>query len=160
MLRVDSIRRAACGSVALALALSLGACASPEGPRASGNEGTVAELQGATLMTHGALPTQDPTDLGMDALFRGTVGTDRAGCLRLESGQTAIWPAGYDLAARDGGLSVVNAAGEVVGNVGGEFRLGGGEVATLEGIPVISDEVRSVAEERCPGPYWLVSPGT
>jgi hypothetical protein len=147
-------------AVLLTMACVGAACSSPAGPQGGATQGTVVTVDGTVLMTQDELLTQDPTDLGMDALFRGIVERDAEGCLRLESGQTAIWPSGYDLVSRDGVLTVVDDEGKVVGDVGGEFRLGGGEMADLDGVSIISDDVQAVAEERCPGRYWLVSPGT
>ncbi|MDX1430360.1 MAG: hypothetical protein R3282_08735, partial [Rhodothermales bacterium] len=51
---------------------------------------------------------------------------------------------------------VMTDAGKIVGQIGGEFRLGGGEVETLwDGGPVTSP-ARQVALTTCPGRYWIV----
>jgi hypothetical protein len=99
----------------------------------------------------------------MDALFQGRVVADAAGCLRLDSPDrvTVIWPRGFTLEPRAGGspaggLQVHDARGRSVGRIGGEFRLGGGEVPWLpDGIPLAAD-VRQHAVRRCPGIFWIV----
>lgn len=93
----------------------------------------------------------------MDALFEGRVVLDQTGCLRLAStaGATVIWPAGYALRAVGNALEVMGPDGEVKGRVGGVFRIGGGEVPILTDRMPISDEVRSLARDLCPGRFWL-----
>lgn len=142
----------------LALALGLAACSSPSGPELAGPQ----EVAGAVLMTHDGFFNQGSTNVGMDALFEGDVARDEEGCLRIASADrhTVIWPAGYRLTERDGNLVVLDAEGQAAGTVGGTFRLGGGEAETLHEDLRVSDAVRETATERCPGRYWIVSPGS
>jgi hypothetical protein len=100
-----------------------------------------------------------PATFNMEALYKGNVIADAAGCLRLaQSGgqHTVVWPFGFELRPHNGGANVVDSRGRVIGEIGGAFTFGGGEVPTLhEGI-ALSDEQRAVARERCPGRYWIV----
>jgi hypothetical protein len=53
-------------------------------------------------------------------------------------------------------MRVRDAAGREIGQVGGSFRLGGGEVQSLhEGIGVSAAD-RQRAATHCPGRYWVV----
>ncbi|MFL5383492.1 MAG: hypothetical protein ACJ8GN_13320 [Longimicrobiaceae bacterium] len=99
-------------------------------------------------------------DAYMEALFQGRVTLDAQGCLRLDAGDrdTVIWPHGYTLDTRGGALVVKDAQGRDVGTVGGSFRLGGGEVSSLDQVSRLSAETRAQAEESCPGRYWFASP--
>ena len=135
---------------ACAVALALAACASEKdtGPTFNRNESpTVFLVQGA------------PATAVMDALFQGRVTRDVRGCLRLDhqgDRHTVVWPHGFTIVERDGELFVKDAAGSDVGQVGGSFRFGGGEIPALhEGIN-LSAESRQLAESRCPGRYWIV----
>ena len=94
----------------------------------------------------------------MDALYQGSV-VERDGCLRLgdePDGHTVVWPPGFSLVRRVGGHEVRNEAGRAIGQVGGFFRLGGGEVPTLWEDGPVDDQTRTAALDRCPGRYWLV----
>lgn len=100
-----------------------------------------------------------PAALHMQALYKGNVIADAAGCLRLAgTGEqhTVVWPFGFELRRRKGVATVVDPNGRVIGEIGGAFTLGGGEIPTLhDGIP-LSDAQRAQARERCPGRYWIV----
>lgn len=143
--------------LALALGLAVAACSSPSSPELAEPQ----EVSGAVLMTHDGFFNQEPTNVGMDALFEGEVTRDAEGCLRIGGADrpTVIWPAGYELTERGDDLVVLDSEGRDVGTVGGAFRLGGGEVETLHEDLKVSDAVRETATERCPGRYWIVSPG-
>lgn len=93
----------------------------------------------------------------MDALFRGRISADDAGCLRLESSEpaTVIWPKGYSLGMSVEGVIVRNAAGIEIGRIDDTFELGGGYVASLDGIGTVSARTRQLAHEKCPGKYWI-----
>lgn len=93
----------------------------------------------------------------MDALFQGRVITDAAGCLRLDSPDpaTVVWPKGFTMTESGGTLRVRDAAGREIGHIGGSFRLGGGEVQSLEGMSMTAEE-RQRAATHCPGRYWIV----
>ena len=104
------------------------------------------------------LTESQPATLYMDALYKGTVAADAAGCLRLatESAHTVVWPFGFELRPRDGALVVIAPGGREIGRLGGSFTFRGGEIPTLyEGI-ALSDPQRAAALERCPGRYWIV----
>lgn len=147
---LTSLRRAGAWMLALA---ALPACSSADlqGP---GDASSLADAEDVLFLTRSAAP-----QAVMDALFEGRVERDGSGCLRLDLSDehTVIWPTGFELAeTADGGLRVLDADGREVGRVGGRFRLGGGEVATLhEGIPMTEAD-RRAARERCPGRYWIV----
>ena len=97
----------------------------------------------------------------MEALFRGTVSLDEAGCYRLGLGNnqiTMVWPPGYRLIPTIEGPAVVNQDGNEVGRVGGSFEFAGGVVQTLSAGVVEEDELRSTALIKCPGTFWLASP--
>lgn len=147
---LTALRRAGAWTLALA---ALAACSSTDlqGP---GDTPSLVDGEDVLFLTQSASP-----QAVMDALFEGRVARDDAGCLRLDlpGEHTVIWPNGFTLAeAADGSLRVLDADGREVGRVGGRFRLGGGEVATLhEGIPM-TEEDRREARERCPGRYWIV----
>lgn len=100
-----------------------------------------------------------PPGAVMEALFEGRVYRDEQGCLRLEmqgnERHTAVWPYGFALESRDGELYVKDAQGRSIGQVGGQFRFGGGEVPGAESLDV-SEEKRALARSRCPGRYWVV----
>lgn len=100
-----------------------------------------------------------PATVQMEALYKGNVVADAAGCLRLAGTgdhHTVVWPFGFELRAHNGGANVVDTRGRVVGEIGGSFTFGGGEVPTLHDGIALSDEHRALARERCPGRYWIV----
>jgi hypothetical protein len=96
-------------------------------------------------------------DAVMEALFQGRVVTDGAGCLRLDSPDpaTVVWPSGFAMTESGDDMLVRDAAGREIGRVGGTFRLGGGEVSSLQGAGVSAAD-RQRAETHCPGRYWIV----
>ncbi|MGH7539896.1 MAG: hypothetical protein ACRELC_02750 [Gemmatimonadota bacterium] len=99
-----------------------------------------------------------PATVVMEALFVGRVIRDPAGCLRLETPDqhTVVWPFGFRLVPADGGLAVRDADGQAVGRIGGDFRLGDGEVPFLHEGLALPEAERRAAETRCPGRYWIV----
>jgi hypothetical protein len=103
--------------------------------------------------------TQDVVqDVVMDALFQGRVITDAAGCLRLDSPDpaTVIWPKGFTIVSSGDTLHIRDASGRDIGQIGGSFRLGGGEVQTLHDGIGVSAADRQRAQTQCPGRYWIV----
>jgi hypothetical protein len=111
------------------------------------------ERTGVVFVAQNVVP-----DAVMEALFEGRVVADHAGCLRLDSPDpaTVVWPKGFTISENGGTLRVRDARGRDVGDVGGTFRLGGGEVQALhEGIGVSAAD-RQRAETHCPGRYWIV----
>jgi hypothetical protein len=137
--------RAACMA-----ALALAACSPGEagGPALAGGENPDAAV---------FLRQNEPAQNVMDALFQGRVLRDAQGCLRLEGAQpaTVIWPYGFTLENRPGGLHVRDAAGRALGRIGGSFRFGGGFVPS-DDYAGLSDADRALAGSRCPGEYWIV----
>lgn len=98
-----------------------------------------------------------PQTVVMQALYQGSV-SRQGNCLRLSDepdGHTVVWPHGFRLSgsARD---IVVDDEGRTVGRIGEHFRLGGGEVPTLWKDGPVSERVRTIALEQCPGRYWIV----
>jgi hypothetical protein len=119
---------------------------------------TAIPTDGADLGEVLFLTESQPATFQMEALYKGAVVADAAGCLRLasESAHTVVWPHGFELRRRDGALAVIDPGGREIGRVGGSFTFGGGEVPTLhEGI-ALSGTQKAVALERCPGRYWIV----
>lgn len=104
------------------------------------------------------LTASAPATVHMQALYEGNVVADAAGCLRLAdaSGHTVVWPHAFELRQRNGAATVVAPGGREIGEVGGAFRFGGGEVPTLHEGVAVSDAQRELALQRCPGRYWIV----
>lgn len=96
----------------------------------------------------------------MEALFDGVVSADEAGCLRLdtEDRHTVVWPHGYGFEIDGDEVHILDAQGELVGTLGGNFRFGGGEVTSLHDGLGFSQSDRDLAETRCPGRFWIASP--
>lgn len=94
----------------------------------------------------------------MSALFEGAVLADEEGCLRLDSvdRHTVVWPHGYGFDAGGGTVRILDADGGLVGRVGEDFSLGGGEVTSLHDGLGFTQADRDLAEEHCPGRYWIV----
>jgi hypothetical protein len=105
------------------------------------------------------LAANAPATMVMEALYKGSVVADAAGCVRLAGASeqhTVLWPYGFALRQHDGAATVVDAGGREIGRIGSSFTFGGGEVPTLhEGI-ALSDAQRELALQRCPGRYWIV----
>lgn len=121
----------------------------------SGAEGTGPNLLGgenpdATVF----LTQQAPQDAVMDALYTGKVLRDEQGCLRTESanGALVIWPYGFKLHARLGGLHVENAEGRSIGRIGGNVRMGGGYAPAAYADTYLTDANHTLADTRCPAP--------
>ena len=90
----------------------------------------------------------------MEALFVGRVTVDHEGCVRLASADpaTVIWPHQFTL----DGTTVRDHYGAAIGHIGGEFRLGGGEIGSLHSGIKLSSADRALALDRCPGRFWIV----
>lgn len=109
------------------------------------------------MITQDLTPSEYP-----EALFQGVVAADHAGCLTLQYPEgdqrvTALWPEGYELRDASTSPRIVNAAGETVGTLGGDFEFGGGQVNELPEALGFTDADRELADERCPGLYWIVA---
>lgn len=119
-----------------------------------GDDGLRAHDQaGVTLLTQNVVQ-----DVVMEALFQGRVVADDAGCLRLDSPDhhTVVWPQGYTAQGVFGNVWIRDSDGAVVGRVGESFSLGGGEVTELSDAMGFSQADRDLAEDLCPGRYWIV----
>ena len=135
----------------LVLSTLLAACSAADSPTEIGGDGLVF----LSLNADPALLSQNAPPLAvMDALYEGRVSADANGCIRLESSDrhTVIWPYQFKLS----GNAVLDADGRTIGTLGGQFKFGGGEVASLENIAIISDADRARAQARCPGRFWIV----
>jgi hypothetical protein len=137
--------------LACTVCIALAACSPSKGtgPALTGNENPDATV---------FLAQDVPPTAVMEALYQGRVNRDEQGCLRVESegGATVIWPYGFTLESRGGGLFVNDANGRTVGRVGGEFRMGGGFVHSARHVH-LSARDRTLAETRCAGTsYWVV----
>lgn len=144
----------------LSMFAMLGACesnAGPDGPMIDAADHVVVTTDDGVLLL-----TQDATDgSAMDALFNGSITLDDRGCLRLQSasgdGATAVWPADYSLDRSGDAVRVVDADGTVVGALGGAFTFGGGEVAELTADMGFTADDQALAQDRCPGRFWIVN---
>lgn len=137
-------------STACIALLALAACSASErgGPTLTGNENPDAAV---------FLRQREPARDVMEALYQGRILRDDQGCLRLEGAEpaTVIWPYGFTLESRPGGLYVRDAEGRELGRIGGSFRFGGGFVPSHD-YAGLSDADRALADTRCPGEYWIV----
>lgn len=135
-------------SIFFVLFAAAGCCCAEQvaGPTLAGDENPLA----VTFVTQ-----VDQTS-AMEALYHGIVSRDADGCLRAEGFErrTVIWPEGWKLEARGEALFVKDATGSDVGPIGGQFRLGGGEIPSLE-FASLSAADAELLRTRCPGTYWL-----
>ncbi|HSK18784.1 MAG TPA: hypothetical protein VK912_06570 [Longimicrobiales bacterium] len=141
-----------CRRVAVAAtALLAAACSSPEDVL-SFDPLNFQERTGIVFVRQNATPTAV-----MEALFEGRVVADAAGCLRFDSPDpaTVVWPNGFTMVQSGDEMVVRDATGREIGRVGGTFRLGGGEVTSLQGAAMSAAD-RQRAQTHCPGRYWIV----
>ncbi|HEU4883891.1 MAG TPA: hypothetical protein VFT45_16645 [Longimicrobium sp.] len=107
------------------------------------------------------LTQKSPPGNTMDALYTGTVNRDAQGCLRTADDGAAvvvvIWPYGFNLKARSGGLYVEDAEGRTVGRIGGEFRFGGGQADAEYVDTYLSQSDRARASVCHADKYWIAS---
>lgn len=96
----------------------------------------------------------------MQALFRGVVVIDAAGCFRLDlaapDNSTVVWPFGATLRPGAGGWTVHEASGRAIGRIGETMTFGGGHVPSLHSGLQFSGSDRTILEARCPGSFWIV----
>ncbi|MBW3554841.1 MAG: hypothetical protein KY466_15115 [Gemmatimonadetes bacterium] len=97
-------------------------------------------------------------EVSMQALYEGRVTADDGGCLRLDTNDrhTVVWPKGYGVESANGGFQIVDDAGAVIGPVGGEFSIPGGEVSSLHDGLGFTEADRALAEAHCPGKFWIM----
>lgn len=139
----------------LALA-TLSACGSPT---AAEQELVVADALEARLSGELVfLAMRITPDVHMEALFEGRVVEDEAGCLRLDGpdAATVVWPRGWGFERRNGTVRILDADGQLVARLGERMSLGGGEVETLPAAMGFTQADRDLAENHCPGRYWIV----
>lgn len=107
------------------------------------------------FMTQNGVPSEV-----MDAFFEGQVISDSEGCLRLADGEgpTVVWPVDFAGEVTAEGVAIRDGNGVEVGQVGGSFSLGGGEIPELLTTLGFTEEDRNLAEALCPGGYWIVAP--
>jgi hypothetical protein len=94
---------------------------------------------------------------GADSALAGGTLVIRDGCLRITSGEDdpghlIIWQSGYFLNNNDGTIEVVDKFGQVVGRVGEEICMGGGE---SHSIYHLWDSLLEPLPDHVEGPYWL-----
>ena len=132
-------------------ALLAAACSSPEDVL-SFDPLSFQERTGIVFVGQNETPT-----VVMEALFEGRVVADAAGCLRFDSPDPAmvVWPKGFAMMQSGDDMLVRDAAGREIGRIGGTFRLGGGEVSSLQNAAVSAAD-RERAATHCPGRYWIV----
>ena len=124
----------------------------------------IAVIEGGVVFVR-VKPDEGP-DAVMDAAWGGKLYVDEASCLRLEAARgyasdyLPVWPAGYSLDREGRRLRVLDEKGQVVGEVGQEFRLGGGEIKQDEaGRRNFAEKRRELGiPDRCPGPLWMAAP--
>ena len=102
-------------------------------------------------------PVQDPTDIKMQALLRGTLTQDRR-CLYVSAEEPnrrvlPIWPHGFSYEYRGESLSVVDPEGSEVAEVGSRVSMGGGMFGERDAPLPASLRTRV---ESCDGPFWIV----
>lgn len=115
-----------------------------------------------TLFTEVAFPRQEPVEGPRETMSAELVGdlvlTD--GCLRVESlyrdgSYLPIWPPEFKVSMEEGVPVVLDGDGVVVGQVGQEIYMGGGE-GSEQAMPAC---VRDQLLPTCSGPYWVVGEG-
>jgi hypothetical protein len=133
------------------MAISATACSSTEGVL-SFDPVHFQDQTGVVFVRQNVTP-----DAVMEALFEGRVVMDAAGCLRLDSpdASTIVWPEGFAMTVSSEEMLVHDAGGREIGRVGGTFRLGGGQLTSLQNVGVSAGD-RQRAETHCPGIYWVV----
>lgn len=149
--------RSRLAATVLAIAATLSACESPTDPAP---DLFVADALEARLSGELAfLAMRITPDAHMDALFEGAVEEDDAGCLRLDSPDdaTVVWPRGWGYDRQGATVRILNADGQLVARIGEQMSLGGGEVDTLPAAMGFTQADRDLAENHCPGRYWIVS---
>lgn len=94
-----------------------------------------------------------------DAMVRGRLVRDGAGCLRLDGAGalTVIWPLGSTIEIRNGEIYVLNREGQQLAKVGDQTELGGRHSDTIDRV-YLSERDRHLALNHCPGEYWLAQP--
>lgn len=132
--------------LALAAPLALGACADLSTVDVYRTPGPVFVVQ------------ETSPNATMDALYQGTVIIDQD-CVRLNADRhTVVWPMGFSLQHEADAYQVLDADGQVVGELGAStFYLAGGEVPELHDGVGLSPASQEQATRSCPGRFWIVA---
>ncbi|MFN8453204.1 MAG: hypothetical protein U0401_00795 [Anaerolineae bacterium] len=81
-------------------------------------------------------------------------------CLRLNAhdgvSYTIIWLPDFTLRATEDAIQILDGSHQVVGRVGDEVYLDGGETKSVEGIRAIDEKLQQELPLKCQDPYWLV----
>lgn len=141
-------------TLAMGIMMVLAACSDPLSTVSTSPNLQVLSADGVKLITQNLVPAD-----AMDALFEGSVVADDQGCIRLdaEDDATVIWPHGFTLQSTTEGLVIQDESGESAGRLGDDFSLPGGEVTFLTDAMGFTEADRNLAEQHCPGRYWIVS---
>lgn len=99
------------------------------------------------------------------ALLRGRLILDDKGCIRaVDQGapRMLVWPASFELSVEGDRVRVLDGKGRLVEQVGKKVNLGGGEASReiIEQNGLKDGHMLPELFRRCPGPYWLVAPGS
>ena len=103
-------------------------------------------------------PVQDSSESKMEALLEGTL-IEQGRCLYVSAQDPErlilpIWPDGFSYEDADGSISVLDAEGKTIAEVGSPVSMGGGISGGPEDAPLPSELRPRV--ESCNGPYWIV----
>jgi hypothetical protein len=102
-------------------------------------------------------PRQSEAQLAkMAALLIGTLVLDEQGCLRvktesLKAQPLVIWPYDFTVNKDGGAVMIRDGKGQIIGLVGEEIQLGGGEIPA----EAFEKRLREPLPKACPGPYWF-----
>jgi hypothetical protein len=109
-----------------------------------------------------AFPRQQPVEGPREVMEAELVGmlALKDGCLRVESlygdvSYLAIWPPEFTLGGVGENLAVLDGGGNIVGHIGREIYMGGGERKEAPW----PECVRRQLPSACGGPYWIVGEG-
>ena len=104
-------------------------------------------------------PTEGMREV-MQALARGKVVVDDAGCIRLESGRAydgdlIVWPPGYSMWTEGGEILIIKEDGGTLARVGDRVEFGGGQISSPSGARELYEKHLEIPE-KCTGPLWVV----
>ena len=159
----------------LVAGLSLAACgagSTSDSPDNSGTteagEGTVRETAERSGATTSARPdvvfieqkSSEGMRAVMEALARGKVMVDDAGCIRLESGRAyhgdlIVWPPDYSMQVKGDEILIIKEDGQTLARVGDRVELGGGQVSFSSGAREAYKKHLKIPE-KCTGPLGIV----
>jgi hypothetical protein len=151
--------------VLVAAALAVIACGTPPAPGQATTSTSDAASSVATTSTAALTiffpqqaPVQGPRSVADGEVSGTLVVVDN--CLRVNtpsgSSLLIIWPPDVTLAQESDIITIRDASGTDVAQVGRDVYLGGGGLSTAADLEAISQPLRQTPPESCPGPYWLV----